>query len=105
MPRKTKPATADQAALPLIPAGLREKLIPGPVTPGQLEDIFQKFKTFPLLGISQGAARNRPAITTSSPGCTPSRVRPRRRWRRRRARTPRFSRSGLRTHAPFAGRR
>jgi putative transposase len=44
MPRKTKTAAADQAALPQIPAELLEKLIPGPVTPGQLEDIFQQFK-------------------------------------------------------------
>ena len=44
MPRKTKTAAADQAALPQLPAELLEKLIPGPVTPGQLEDIFQKFK-------------------------------------------------------------
>jgi putative transposase len=44
MPRKTKTATADQAALPQIPAELLQKLIPGPVTPGQLEDIFQQFK-------------------------------------------------------------
>jgi putative transposase len=44
MPRKMKTAMADQAALPQIPAELLEKLIPGPVTPGQLEDIFQQFK-------------------------------------------------------------
>jgi len=44
MPRKTKTATADKAALPRIPAELLEQLIPGPVTPGQLEDIFQRFK-------------------------------------------------------------
>jgi putative transposase len=44
MPRKTKTATADQAALPSIPAELLEQLIPGPVTPGQLEDVFQRFK-------------------------------------------------------------
>ena len=45
MPRKTKTAAAEpQAALPQIPAELLEKLIPGPVTPGQLEDIFQQFK-------------------------------------------------------------
>ena len=44
MPRKTKSVAADQAALPQIPAELLEKLIPGPVTPGQLEDIFQQFK-------------------------------------------------------------
>ena len=44
MPRKTKTATADKAAVPRIPAELLEQLIPGPVTPGQLEDIFQQFK-------------------------------------------------------------
>jgi putative transposase len=44
MPRKTKTAAADQAALPQIPAELLEKLIPGPATPGKLEDIFQNFK-------------------------------------------------------------
>ncbi len=44
MPRKTKTAAADQAALPQLPAELLDKLIPGPVTPGQLEDIFQQFK-------------------------------------------------------------
>ena len=44
MPRKTKTATADKTALPRIPAELLEQLIPGPVTPGQLEDIFQQFK-------------------------------------------------------------
>jgi putative transposase len=45
MPRKTKTAAAQhQAALPQIPAELLEKLIPGPVTAGQLEDIFQHFK-------------------------------------------------------------
>ena len=44
MSRKIKTAAADQAALPQIPAELLEKLIPGPVTPGQLEGIFQQFK-------------------------------------------------------------
>ena len=44
MPRKTNTATADKTALPRIPAKLLEQLIPGPVTPGQLEDIFQQFK-------------------------------------------------------------
>ena len=44
MPRDTNTATADKAALPRIPAELLEKLIPRPVTPGQLEDIFQQFK-------------------------------------------------------------
>ena len=40
MPHKTNTA----AALPQIPAELLEKLIPGPVTPGQLEDLFAQFK-------------------------------------------------------------
>src|SRR5665213_2913399 len=44
MPRKTKTTAADRAALPRIPAELLEQLIPGPVTPEQLEDIFQQFK-------------------------------------------------------------
>ena len=44
MPRKSNAATADQAAFPPIPAELLEKLIPGPVTAGQLEDVFQRFK-------------------------------------------------------------
>jgi len=44
MPGKTKTAAADKTALPRIPAELLEQLIPGPVTPGQLEDIFQQFK-------------------------------------------------------------
>jgi hypothetical protein len=33
MPRKTKTATADQAAPPQIPAELLQKLMPEPVTP------------------------------------------------------------------------
>ena len=44
MPHKTKTTAADKAAMPRIPAELLEQLIPGPVTPGQLEDIFQQFK-------------------------------------------------------------
>ena len=44
MPRKSNTAAADRAVLPQIPAELLHTLIPGPVTPGQLEDIFQKFK-------------------------------------------------------------
>jgi putative transposase len=44
MPSKTKTAAADQAALPSIPSELLEQLIPGPVTPVQLEDFFQRFK-------------------------------------------------------------
>ena len=45
MPRKTnKTATTDTAAMPPIPAELLEQLIPGPVTPAQLDDVFQRFK-------------------------------------------------------------
>ena len=44
MPRKMNTDTADRAAQPQIPAEFLEKLIPGPVTPGQFEDIFQNFK-------------------------------------------------------------
>ena len=45
MPRKTnKTAATDKGKLPQIPAELLEQLIPGPVTPGQLEDVFQAFK-------------------------------------------------------------
>ena len=45
MPRKTtKAAKAVDAAVPQIPPELLEKLIPGPVTPAQFEDIFQRFK-------------------------------------------------------------
>ena len=44
MPHKTKTAAADKAAMPRIPAELLAQLIPGPVTPGQFEDIFQQFK-------------------------------------------------------------
>jgi putative transposase len=45
MPRKTnKTASADTAAQPPIPAELLQQLIPGPVTPAQLEDVFQRFK-------------------------------------------------------------
>jgi len=45
MPRKTKTtAAAEKAAQPQIPAELLEQLIPGPVTPAQFEDIFQRFK-------------------------------------------------------------
>jgi putative transposase len=45
MPRKPKTtAVTQKAALPPIPAELLEQLIPGPVTPAQFEDIFQRFK-------------------------------------------------------------
>ncbi len=45
MPRKTKDATvADKAAQPQFSAAALEQLIPGPVTPAELESIFQQFK-------------------------------------------------------------
>src|SRR5574343_35153 len=45
MPRKTKTtAVADKAAQPQFSAELLEQLIPGPVTPAELEGIFQQFK-------------------------------------------------------------
>ena len=45
MPRKTKTtAMADKAAQPQFSAELLEQLIPGPVTPAELEGIFQQFK-------------------------------------------------------------
>ena len=44
MPRKTKAAAAAKAETPQIPQELLEQLIPGPVTPAEFEDIFQRFK-------------------------------------------------------------
>ena len=45
MPRKTKTTAAtDKAALPQISPELLEQLIPGPITPMELESIFQQFK-------------------------------------------------------------
>ena len=46
MPRKSKTAAADSAALPHIPLPKEylEKILPGPMTAGQLEDVFQRFK-------------------------------------------------------------
>jgi len=45
MPGKTKTAAAaDKAAQPQFSAELLEQLIPGPVTPAELEGIFQQFK-------------------------------------------------------------
>lgn len=44
MPRKTKAAAAAKTDTPQIPQELLEQLIPGPVTPAEFEDIFQRFK-------------------------------------------------------------
>ena len=45
MPRKTKTtAMADKAAQPQFSAELLEQLTPGPVTPAELEGLFQQFK-------------------------------------------------------------
>lgn len=50
MPRKTKTtASADKAAQPQFSAELLEQLIPGPVTPAELEGIFQQVKTTPAI--------------------------------------------------------
>lgn len=45
MPRKTKTNPgADKAVQPQFSAEALEQLIPGPVTPAELESIFQQFK-------------------------------------------------------------
>eukprot|EP01041_Mallomonas_annulata_P037169 gene37169-60416_t len=45
MPRKTKTtAAADKAAQPQFSAQLLDQLVPGPMTPGQVQDIFEQFK-------------------------------------------------------------
>lgn len=44
MPRKTTTAAADKVARPQFSAELLEQLIAGPVTPAELEIIFQQFK-------------------------------------------------------------
>jgi len=72
MPRKTKTtAVTDKAAQPQFSAELLEQLIPGPVTPAELEGIFQQFKKSVLeralgaemshhLGYAPGQARPSP---------------------------------------------
>ena len=45
MPRKTKTtAAADNAAQPQFPTQLLDQLVPGPMTPGQMQGIFEQFK-------------------------------------------------------------
>ena len=44
MPRKSKAAGAAKPDTPQIPQELLEQLIPGPVTPAEFEEIFQRFK-------------------------------------------------------------
>jgi putative transposase len=45
MPRKTKTtAEPDKAAKPQFSAELLDQLVPGPMTPGQVQDIFEQFK-------------------------------------------------------------
>jgi putative transposase len=44
MPRKTNTAAADKAALPQFSTELLETLVPGPITPGQFEDLVTQFK-------------------------------------------------------------
>jgi putative transposase len=44
MPRKQPTAAADKAALPQFSPELLETLVPGPITPGQFEDLVTQFK-------------------------------------------------------------
>ena len=45
MPRKTKTtAAADNAAQPQFSTQLLDQLVPGPMTPGQMQGIFEQFK-------------------------------------------------------------
>jgi len=44
MPRKINTATADKKALPQFSSELLERLVPGPITPGQFEDLVAQFK-------------------------------------------------------------
>jgi putative transposase len=44
MPRKTNTAGADKTALPQFSTELLETLVPGPITPGQFEDLVTQFK-------------------------------------------------------------
>ena len=44
MPRKTNTATADKKALPQFSTELLATLVPGPITPGQFEDLVAQFK-------------------------------------------------------------
>ena len=61
MPRRTKnSAAADKAAQPRLSAELLEQRIPRPVTPAELEGIFQPFKKSVherALGAEKGATR------------------------------------------------
>lgn len=80
MPRKTKTtAAADKAAQPQFSAAALEQLIPGPVTPAELEGIFRQFKKALLeralgaemshhLGYAPGQARPEGAATNHRNG-------------------------------------
>ena len=80
MPRKTKTtAVADKAAQPQFSAELLEQLIPRPVTPAELEGIFQQFKKSVLeralgaemshhLGYAPGQAKPEGAATNHRNG-------------------------------------
>ena len=80
MPRKTKTTTAaDKAAQPQFSAAALEQLIPGPVTPAELEGIFQQFKKAVLeralgaemshhLGYAPGQAKPEGAATNHRNG-------------------------------------
>ena len=80
MPRKTKTTSAaDKAAQPQFSAAALEQLIPGPVTPAELEGIFQQFKKAVLeralgaemshhLGYAPGQAKPEGAATNHRNG-------------------------------------
>lgn len=68
MPRKTKTAAADTAALPQVSSELLDRLVTGPMTPGAIEDVMRGFKKALIeralaaemnhhLGYSHGAAK------------------------------------------------
>jgi len=76
MPRKTKTAaTADKAVQPQFSAELLEQLIPGPVTPAELESSFQQVKKS-VLGRALGAEMSHHlgygAIRSQRTGSTPT---------------------------------
>lgn len=78
MPSKTKmTAAADQAAQPQITSDLLDQLVTGPMTPGQLQGLFDQFKKALMerclgtemshhLGYAPGQAKPRGRATTAT---------------------------------------